>query len=75
MEDFSKKINEKAKHFKSVSILQEKRLAAEILQDIYQVGIIGTERKWKRFSFKGDQDFDSTASCIIHYPLRRFFSI
>lgn len=75
LEDFSKKINEKAKHFKSVSILQEKRLAAEILQDIYQVGIIGTERKWKRFSFKGDQDFDSTASCIIHYPLRRFFSI
>lgn len=63
-------------HFESVAALNERHSPIEILKDLYRVGVIGTEReKWKRFYFKGDEDFDSTAECVIHYPLRRFFSV
>lgn len=72
---FSNRIIEKAADFASVATLKAKRSSAEILGDLYRVGIIGTEGKWKRFYFKGDEDFDSTADCVIHYPLRRFFSV
>ena len=75
LKNFSERIDEKAPHFPSVAQLKHNRSAAEILSDIYRIGIIGTESKWKRFYFKGDTDFDSTANCIIHYPLRRFFSV
>lgn len=70
---FSDRINEKAAHFESVKLLNDNHTSIEILEDLYRVGIIGTTGKWKRFYFKGDDDFDSTANCVIHYPLRRFF--
>jgi len=72
---FSNRITEKAEHFDSVAALKAKQNPTEILRNLYRVGVIGTEGKWKRFYFKGDEDFDSTANCIIHYPLRRFFSV
>lgn len=71
---FSERIEEKKIYFESVRKLSEKYTAVEILSDIYRVGIIGTDGKWKRFYFKGDIDFDTTSNAIIHYPLRRFFS-
>lgn len=71
---FTERLMEKASYFKSVKILQEKHQPIEILEDIYRVGVIGTDGRWKRFYFKGDEDFDCTANFVIHYPLRRFFS-
>ncbi len=75
LEMFTRKLEEKSMHFPTVKILHDNRLPVEILSDIYRVGIIGTDGKWKRFYFKGDEDFDCTASFVIHYPLRRFFSV
>lgn len=75
LDTFSTRMKEKSVHFESVKQLYENRMPADILSDIYRVGIIGTDGKWKRFRFKGDEDFDSSANCVIHYPLRRFFSV
>lgn len=72
---FCERIEEKAKFFPEVKALSEKHVPATILQDLYRIGVIGTNSKWKRFYFKGDPDFDPTAECVIHYPLRRFFSV
>lgn len=74
-DDFSKRVDEKAAHFESVKQLKDRHSSVEIMADLYRVGIVGTNGKWKRFYFKGDQDFDSSADCVIHYPLRRFFSV
>lgn len=72
---FCERIEEKAQFFPEVKVLSEKYVPATILQDLYRIGVIGTNSKWKRFYFKGDPDFDPTTECVIHYPLCQFFSV
>lgn len=58
--------------------LAQNRKPADILSDLYRVGIIGTisiDNKWTRFVFKGNEDFDLLSQYTVHYPLRRFFSV
>ena len=71
---FTERIEIEKDLFESVRLLSEKRKPADVLADLYRVGVIGNAGKLSRFVFKGHETFDPLDCCTIHYPLRRFFS-
>lgn len=70
--DFERSINGKASVFEEVELLQKKK-AAFILRDLYDIGVIGNYGDFPRFSFKGEKDIDPLLPLTFHYPLLRYF--
>ncbi len=72
--EFSKQIDGNSEIFEEVELLKKNnRKPAQILRDLYDMGIIGNYGSNSRFSFKGDDDIDPLSPLTIHYPLIRFF--
>lgn len=73
---FDDRINELKKMYASVNILRKNRTAADIMADLYRLGVIGNDDGTiVRFVFKGNENFDPLSPFTIHYPLRKFFSV
>ena len=53
--------------------LLQKKKAAFILRDLYDIGVIGNYGDFPRFSFKGEKDIDPLLPLTFHYPLLRYF--
>lgn len=70
--DFKNSIDGKADVFEEVELLQKKK-AAHILRDLYDIGVIGNYGDFLRFSFKGEKDIDPLLPLTFHYPLLRYF--
>lgn len=70
--DFERSIDGKASVFEEVELLQKKK-AAFILRDLYDIGVIGNYGDFPRFSFKGEKDIDPLLPLTFHYPLLRYF--
>lgn len=70
--DFARNINGKASVFEEVELLQKKN-AAFILRDLYDIGVIGNYGDFPRFAFKGEKDIDPLLPLTFHYPLLRYF--
>lgn len=70
---FMKHMDGKIDFFEEVEALRKNRKPAQILKDLYEIGIIGNYGENSRFSFKGDIDIDPLMPLTIHYPLIRFF--
>lgn len=74
LSDFISSIEGKAEMFEEVEYLKKKgRKPAQILRDLYDIGVIGNYGDIPRFSFKGDTDIDPMLPLTFHYPLLRFF--
>lgn len=71
--DFSKKIDDKKDFFEEIEVLAKNKKPAQILKDLYEIGVIGNYGDNSRFSFKGDIDIEPLMPLTIHYPLIRFF--
>ena len=71
--DFSKKIDDKKDFFEEIEVLAKNKKTAQILKDLYEIGVIGNYGDNSRFSFKGDIDIEPLMPLTIHYPLIRFF--
>lgn len=70
---FMKHMDGKMDFFEEVEVLRKNRKPAQILKDLYEIGIIGNYGENSRFSFKGD--IDPLMPLTIHYPLIRFFKV
>lgn len=74
LKDFIAQIDGKAEVFDEVEVLKKgSHKPAQILRDLYDLGIIGNYGKVPRFVFKGDRDIDPLSPLTIHYPLIRYF--
>ena len=71
--DFSKNLSGKIDFYEEVEVLSKKYKPAQILKDLYEIGVIGNYGDNPRFSFKGDSDIDPLMPITLHYPLIRFF--
>lgn len=71
--DFSKKIDDKKDFFEEIEVLAKNKKPAQILKDLYEIGVIENYGDNSRFSFKGDIDIEPLMPLTIHYPLIRFF--
>lgn len=71
--DFREKIDGKKDFFEEIEVLAKNKKPAQILKDLYEIGVIGNYGDNPRFSFKGDIDIDPLMLLTIHYPLIRFF--
>lgn len=72
--EFLERLKEESELFENVKMLYDKRRVADILSDLYRIGVIGNGDDFSRFAFKGNEAFDPLSNCTIHYPLRRFFT-
>ncbi|MGB4661130.1 MAG: hypothetical protein WBI07_18305 [Mobilitalea sp.] len=74
IKDFVAQIEGKSEVFEEVDLLiKNNRKPAQILRDLYDIGVIGNYGGNSRFVFKGDDDIDPLSPLTIHYPLIRFF--
>lgn len=71
--DFQQQIEKKADFYEEIEVLLKNRKPAQILKDLYEIGVIGNYGENPRFTFKGDSDIDPLMPITIHYPLIRFF--
>ena len=71
--DFKKQIEGKIDFYEEVETLAKNKKPAQILKDLYEIGVIGNYGENPRFTFKGDTDIDPMMPITIHYPLIRFF--
>lgn len=74
VQNFAEQIDGKAQTFSEVEELQKKNVKPQqVLRILYDIGVIGNDGDFSRFSFKGEPDIDPLSPLTIHYPLRRFF--
>lgn len=74
VQEFAERMNEEGELFEEVLLLNKRRKPADILLDLYKIGIVGNDGWFNRFIFKGNENFDPLSACTIHYPLRKFFT-
>lgn len=66
----SNKFTEKKKFYKNVELLYENHKIADILTDLYRVGIVGNTGEKVGFSFRGDNDLLLENDMTLHTALR-----
>ena len=69
------RIKNLSKMFDCVSKFAANHKLADLLEILYNLGLIGNSGERMVFSFLGYNDFDITKLMIIHTPLRNFFEV
>ena len=75
LNDFNKKCNEIKEIYGDVEKLLEKRKPADILSDLYAIGVIGNTGEKMRFAFRGDNKILLTHDIVVHGALWNVLSI
>ncbi len=75
MNDFARKCNEIKGIYGDVEKLLGKRKPADILSDLYTIGVIGNTGEKMRFAFRGDNQLLHTLDMTVHGSLWNYLAI
>ena len=75
MNDFARKCNDTKGIYGDVEKLLEKRKPADILSDLYTIGVVGNTGEKMRFAFRGDNQLLHTLDMTVHGSLWNYLAI
>lgn len=73
--DLNKRLDDLGEIFNFVEDFQRRHRLIDVLEQLFDLGVIGNSGQRMLFKFLKDGDLDPTGKMIIHVPLRNYFAV
>lgn len=75
LNDLSERLKQLSKIYDYVERFNDRHKLINVLEQLFNAGVIGNSGQRMRFKFLKDDDLDPLGKMIIHVPLRNFFAV
>lgn len=73
--ELNKRLNSLSEKYDYIAAFKEKHKLIDVLDQLFDSGVIGNSGQRMLFKFLKDGDLDPTGNMIIHQPLRNYFAV